>query len=122
MRVTDIINVLRNAGFEVEGPLQQPQADALAPMWLLLASRSQGPDDLEILIAVEGRRTRIDREEILAGVAKVKEGRESGQIKVSVLGTLPRDHRELTREMNALQQGIRERYRFHQPTQGGSGL
>lgn len=114
MLVTDIINLLRNSKFEV-GELQpQSRRDRLAPTWLLLAQRSQGPDNLMLLVAVEGKRTVMDREQMVGERTKIKEGAESGQLKVSLLGTLSRDHKELTREMNALQQGLRERFRFQQ--------
>ncbi|GAA2632935.1 hypothetical protein GCM10010399_76630 [Dactylosporangium fulvum] len=114
MRITDIVTVLRNSKFTVENPRPQTPQDPLAPMWLVLAHRSQGPDDLDLLVAVEGKRAILDREHITSSSVKLKGSAESGQLKVSVLGTLPRDHRELTREMNAFQQKLRERFRFHQ--------
>lgn len=115
-RVTDIINALRNAKFVVEElrPQTQQQQDPLAPTWLLRAERNQGPDSLGLLVAVEGRRAILDREQIMDPSVKLKGSKESGQLKISVLGTLPRDHKELTREMNALQQALRDLFRFHQ--------
>lgn len=111
-RVTDVVNVLRNAGFTVDPPQAQP--DAQAPTWLLMARRSQGPDDLDLLIAIEGRRDTLDREELMGASVRITGTKESGQLTLSVLGTLRRDHRELTRVMNALQQEVRDRFRFHQ--------
>lgn len=117
MRVTDIIRVLSNAGFGVEESRPQSQPDPLAPTWLLMAQRSQGPDNLDLLIAVEGRRTVLDREQIMAdNNVKIIGSKESGHLKVSVLGTLPRDHKELTREMNALQQALRDLFGYKQTT------
>jgi hypothetical protein len=79
------------------------------------ARRSQGPEDLDLLVAVEGKRSVMDREQIMAGsMVKISGNKESGQLKISVLGMLPRDHRELTREMNAFQQALRDRFRFQQ--------
>lgn len=119
MRITDIVNVLSNAGFTVEKLRPQGERDPVAPTWLLLGRRSQGPDELVLLVAVEGKRDIVGRERIHGTDIKVTESAETGQLKISVLGTLPRDHKELTREMNALQQALRERFRFYQS--GGKG-
>jgi hypothetical protein len=114
-RITDIVTVLSNARFKVEPALRPDPQDDLAPSWLLKATRSQGPDELCLLVAVEGRHTRLDREQILAdSTVRIRGDKESGQLKVSVLGTLPVNHKELTREMNALQLALRERFRFQQ--------
>lgn len=114
MRVTDIITVLRNARFETDEPQTPQTQDPLAPVWLIQARRSQGPYQLDLLVAVDGKRIRLDREQIMDASVRVRAGRDSGQLKVSVLGTLRRDHKELTRVMNAVQQELRERFRFHQ--------
>lgn len=114
MRITDLVTVLRNAGFEVESPLRPPPQDPQAPTWLLYAKRSHGPDDLFLLFAVEGKRYMMDREQLMSPDTKLKGRTESGQLKVSVLGTLLRDHKVLTREVNTLQEELRERFKFHQ--------
>ncbi len=116
MRITDIVTVLRNLRFEVE-PWSDPEnkGGTQTPKWLLTARRRQGPDDLDLLVAVEGKRHVMDREQIMAeSMVKISGNKESGQLKISVLGMLPRDHKELTREMNALQQALRDRFRFQQ--------
>ncbi|GAA4475215.1 hypothetical protein [Phytohabitans houttuyneae] len=112
MRINDLVTVLRNAKFSVDKPQAEP--DAVHPTWLLKARRSQGPDELELVIAVEGRRIDLDREQILGTSVKIKGRKESGQLKISVLGNLERDHKELTRVMNAVQRELRDRFRFHQ--------
>jgi hypothetical protein len=117
MRITDIVTVLRNSRFEVNEPWSGPENESgtQTPKWLLTARRSQGPDDLDLLVAVEGKRHVMDREQIMAeSMVKISGNKESGQLKISVLGMLPRDHKELTREMNALQQALRDRFRFQQ--------
>jgi hypothetical protein len=116
MRITDIGTVLRNSKFEVE---QRQDAGNLAnpnsPKWLLSASRRQGPDELELLIAVEGEKYAVDRQQIMGNNrVKISGSKESGRMRLSVLGTLPRDHADLTREMNYLQQSLRDRFRFQQ--------
>ncbi|GAB2613339.1 hypothetical protein Aab01nite_69450 [Paractinoplanes abujensis] len=117
-RITDILTVLSNAGFKavkVQPPGSEPSPDSPAPSWLLMATRRHGPDELYLLVAVEGRRTRLAREQILTDSrVKIRGDKESGQLKISVLGTLPVNHQELTREMNALQLTLRERFRFQQ--------
>ena len=121
MRITDIVTVLRNSRFKVSEPWSAPEnkTDTQSPKWLLKATRSQGPDDLDLLVAVEGKRHRMDREQIMAeSMVKISGNKESGQLKVSMLGLLPRDHKELTREMNALQQALRDRFRFQQTSRG----
>jgi hypothetical protein len=114
IRVTDIANVLHGAGFKVEELRPRDHRDELAPTWLLVARRSEGPDDLELLIAVEGKRFVLGREELIGTNIKHVADRNSGQLKISVLGTLRREHKELTRVMNALQKELRDRYRPHQ--------
>jgi hypothetical protein len=117
MRVTDIVTVLRNSRFDVYMQWSDPENknNSKNPKWLLMAERSQGPDTLDLLVAVEGKRDVIDREQIMAdSMVKLSGNKESGQLRISVLGMLPRDHKELTREMNALQQALRDRFRFQQ--------
>jgi hypothetical protein len=116
MRITDIVTVLRNSKFEVrygEDPRNRQNPDT--PRWLLAAARRQGPDALELLIAVEGEKYVMDREQIMGdNRIKLSGSKESGRMRLSVLGTLPREHADLTREMNLLQQALRDRFRFQQ--------
>jgi hypothetical protein len=114
MRITDISTVLRNAKFQVEhkehpGNRENPSS----PKWLLSAHRLQGPDRLELLIAVEGEKYVLDREQIMGNNRiKISGSKESGRMRISVLGALAHDHFDLTREMNHLQQALRDRFRF----------
>ncbi len=116
MRITDISTVLRNAKFQVEhkehpGNRENPGF----PKWLLSAQRLRGPDKLELLIAVEGERYVLDRQQIMGNNRiKISGSKETGRMRLSVLGTLPRDHFDLTGEMNRLQQALRDRFRFQQ--------
>jgi hypothetical protein len=116
MRITDIITVLRNSRFTTKQE-QDPgnPANPNAPKWLISATRRHGPDTLDLLIAVEGEKYAVDREEIM-GDNRIKQTRskESGRMRLSVLGALPREHAELSREMNLLQQALRDRFRFQQ--------
>jgi hypothetical protein len=115
MRITDICTVLRNAKFKVEPPKEHPgnRDNPDLPKWLLSAQRLHGPDKLELHIAVEGERYVLDRQQIMGNnTIKIAGSKESGRMRLSVLGTLPRDHFDLTREMNYLQQALRDRFRF----------
>jgi hypothetical protein len=114
MRISDIRTVLRNLRFEIEKE-QVVDDNPDAPKWFLLAARSQGPDRMEFWISVEGTRQILDREQIMGNTMVRTSGKKaSGQIKLYVLGILPQKYQELTREMNALQQALRDRYKFQQ--------
>jgi hypothetical protein len=116
MRITDIVTVLRNANFEVvKRSDSSDEADPKAPRWLLHASRRQGPDVLTLLIAVEGEKFAMDRTQIMGdNRIKLSGSKESGRIRLSVLGTVQREHAHLAREMSTLQHALRDRFRFQQ--------
>jgi hypothetical protein len=112
-RIDDIVMVLKMAQFDVDSPevLENP-AESSTPKWVLRASRQ---DSLNLTIAVEGKRYSVQEHQVEQnrGVGQEKT-KDSGWIKLSVRGVLPRDHRELTRQMNELQAALRERYRQQQ--------
>ena len=115
MRVNEIFSVLKNLGFsKVESLLEESRSkDPVAPEWFLRASRSRGPDRMTLWIYVEGTRRRVERKQIM-GDAQIQHtgSRDTGQLRLHVLGRLPRDHKEITREMNALQKALRDRYQY----------
>jgi hypothetical protein len=114
MRINDIMTVLRNAKFHVPQPDPEGE-DEKAPKWRLIATRQQGPDKLTLLIAVEGEKFNMDREQIMGdNRVKVSGSKESGRMRISVLGTAPREHASLTNEINLLHQALRDRFRFQQ--------
>jgi len=114
MRITDIVTVLKMAQFDVNPPVVDPgnAADSSTPKWVLRARRHK--DSLSLTIAVEGRQHSVEEHVVEQGRVGRRRTRESGWIKLSVRGVLPRDHRELTRQMNELQAALRERYRQQQ--------
>jgi len=62
---------------------------------------------------VEGEKYVLDREQIMGNNRiKISGSKESGRMRISVLGALAHDHFDLTREMNHLQQALRDRFRF----------
>ncbi len=116
MRITDIMTALSDAGFKVskvwperQGPETDAQTGSL--YWFLAARRREGPDDMDLWIFVEGKRYTTKRETVMhgGGVTHTTE-LPSGELKVFMRGTLAGDHKELAREMNALQQALRETY------------
>ncbi len=116
MRITDIVNALKDRGFE--DPKIWPTDSALshgnAPgsiTWFLTARRQEGPDNMYLWIFVEGRRFDTERETtVLGGGVTHKTTLQSGELRVFVRGQLARDSKELMHEMNALQLALRERY------------
>jgi len=115
MRVTDIRNVLKGLGFsEIEDKSTEDAHDPDSPEWFLRAKRRRGPDQMDLWVYVEGTRHVLEREQIMGDSrVKTKGGKATGQIRLHMLGRLPRDHREMTREMNALQKALRDRYQYH---------
>jgi hypothetical protein len=114
MRVTDIRNVLKNLGFGKVDERWKDTDDPDAPQWLLKAERRRGPDQMDLWIYVDGTRHVLEREQVM-GNSTVKTTRSgvSGQIRLYLHGRLPRDHQEMTREMNAFHKALRDRYRYH---------
>jgi hypothetical protein len=111
-RVTDIITVLGNRQFKV-APWADPGNDHRAQRWLLTATRNQGSSIMTLLIAVDGIRRTRNIQRLPSDTRKISEHAETGRITLSVLGALPLNHQDLTREMNALHQALRDRYRYH---------
>lgn len=114
MRITDIVTVLKMAQFDVDPPWEDPQnrAASSTPKWVLRAHRPK--DSLRLTIAVEGNRHSFEEHVVEQGRVGQRRTRDSGWIKLSVRGVLPRDHQELTRQMNELQAALRDRYRQQQ--------
>ena len=112
-RIDDIVMVLKMAQFDVDPPevLEDP-AESSTPKWVLRASRPK--DSLSLTIAVEGKRYSVQEHEVEQNRVGHETTKDSGWIKLSVRGVLPRDHGELTRRINELQAVLRERYRQHQ--------
>ena len=111
-RFEDIVSALRDRGFEVEklSPASVDHASG-GMRHFLLARRSEGPYLMALLLIVAGRRYQTERQN-KAGGHTYKSTFDSGEMRVSVLGTLRRDSKELTKEMNALQQALRSRFDF----------
>jgi hypothetical protein len=114
MRVNDIKIVLKSLGFSPVTDVWEDLATADAPQWFLRAERKRGPDQMDLWIYVDGSRHTVEQQQI-EGDSNVKTTKTgiSGQIRLHMLGRLPRDHQEMTREMNALERALRDRYQYH---------
>src|SRR5215469_3770340 len=110
MRITDIVTVLKMAQFDVNPPWEDPEntAESSTPRWVLRAHRPK--DLLRLTIAVEGKRHSVEEHEVEQNRVGRRRTTDSGWIKLSVRGELPRDHHKLTRQMNEVQAALRERY------------
>lgn len=104
-RITDIVTALQDRGFVVE-----PQTLSDRPERFLVARRREGPDYMFMWLLIERRGYQTKRENKVPGGHTYKSVFESGELRVFIRGTLPRDSCELTHEMNALQQTLRERF------------
>jgi len=113
MRITDIRSSLDEQGFTVWPPAATPLPGSTSAVvrWFLAAERQEGPDTMKLWIFVEGRHFETVEETVAVGGGKTNTTRrQSGDLHVFIRGTLARDSKELTHEMNALQQKLRERY------------
>jgi hypothetical protein len=113
-RIDDIVAELRNAQFDVDPYKEVPGStdDPGSQKWVLRARRPT--DSLGLTVAVEGKRQTVEEHVGDQSLVWHGETRSSGWIKLSMRGELPRDHQELTRQMNQLQAALRERYRQQQ--------
>lgn len=105
-RITDIVTALQDRKFEVMSQtLPGDRNDRF-----LVAKRREGPDHMVLWLLIERQRYQTERASKVPGGHTYKSLFESGELRVFIRGTLPRDSRELTHEMNALQQTLRERF------------
>jgi hypothetical protein len=110
MRIADVRTALESRGFVVLN--QQLAAEGPASPALrhfLIATRSEGPDLMELWIYLEGRHQDTERQQQRGG-ARFTTKLNSGELKMFVRGSLPGDSRELVKEMNDLQRALRDRF------------
>jgi hypothetical protein len=105
-RITDIVTALEDRGLLVESQIQSNDGQDR----ILVAKRREGPDYMVMWLLIRQRRYQTEREKKVPGGHTYKSVFESGELRVFIRGTLPRDSCELTHEMNALQQALRERF------------
>jgi hypothetical protein len=115
-RIDDIITALRNRGFTVTFlPRRDVMAAGSQPGanpddWWLKAWRIHGPDTLEMLLYVTGKRYRTRRERQVHGGMAYNTTVDSGELQLYVYGFLPGDSKTIVHEINALRRALRERF------------
>jgi hypothetical protein len=116
MRITDIKTALEDKGFDVRkiwpnhaGPLYNDTTKTVN--WLQVARRKVGPDDMVLWIFTTGRHYETERETVVQGGGVTHKTKlQTGELRIFIRGSLPRDSREVTHTMNALQRTLREGY------------
>lgn len=116
MRITDIETALKDRGFELtwrekHEPPSHPNNPERKVNWGLEARRPKGPDTMKLWIFVEGTHLQTEREIAdPSGRVVHKATLQSGELRIFIRGTLPRNSEELTHEMNTLRGVLQERY------------
>jgi hypothetical protein len=100
-RISDIKTALANRGFEVADPAPEQGPER---RWLS-AQRHEGPDTLRLDLFVEGRRTRRQRR--ASGGESYRGAGDSGELRIYVYGSFPREGRQVSYEVNALRRALR---------------
>src|SRR5581483_9331759 len=97
-------------GFKVSPPSHYSVAEHDPDRWWLSARRIHGPDSLEMLLYVTGKRYRTRRQRQVHGGTTYSTTTDSGELQLYVYGFLPGDSTLVVQEMNALRRALRERF------------
>lgn len=105
-RIDDIMMALKNLGFRArdQWPAQGPEK-----RWLF-AERPEGPDQLRLVLYVEGKQHKSRRQRTVPGGMTYRTELDSGELRIYAYGWLARSSRPVVREMNALRVALRERF------------
>jgi hypothetical protein len=106
MRIADIKTAIVDRGFRIVNEPSTPQAE----MEFIRAKRLEGPDEMELLVLIDGKRQEAQRETQVKGGQTFKSSTESGDLKVYIRGEMRGNSKRLTQEMNALQASLHERF------------
>jgi hypothetical protein len=106
MRIHDIKTALGNLGFTVDEPWSDrgPEARRLS------ATRIEGPDTLQLELYIEGKLHKARRQRRVPGGVTYRTDLESGELRIYIYGSQPRDSQQVVHEMNALRWALRERF------------
>ena len=105
MRIDNIITALRNRGFDAEA-LSEPDPE---DCWIL-ARRLHGPNNLLLMLYVEGNHYKALRQRHVPGGLSYRTHVDSGDLRIYVYGSLARDSEPVVQEVNALRRALRERF------------
>lgn len=106
MRIDDIKTALGNLGYTVDDPRPDggPEARRLS------ARRTQGPDTLQLELYIEGTLHKARRQRRVPGGVTYRTDLDSGEMRIYIYGSQPRDSQQVVHEMNALRRALRERF------------
>jgi len=112
-RARDVIAALVDLGFEVDKPTVSDQKimKTATGIAAIEATRGDPEDAIRLFVYVTGRRHRTERQSQHPGGRRFTSKLETGDMTLVVYGAAPRDARELVHDVNALQLGLRERFR-----------
>jgi hypothetical protein len=106
MRIDDIKTALKNRGFSVADPWRDSGPES---RWLW-ADRVDGPETLRLFLYIEGQRHKARRQRRVPGGVTYRTDLDSGELRIYVYGTLPRESQPVVHEMNALRRALHERF------------
>jgi hypothetical protein len=113
-RVQDIQSALTDLRFEVERVRSRGESKMSKSLTLIAhleARRGDDEDAIRLHLFVLGRQHRTQRESRHRGGRRYTSKLDSGDLTLVVFGEAPRDSSQLVHEVNALQQGLRDRFR-----------
>jgi hypothetical protein len=112
LRIADIQAALGDQRFsiDVDEVLASGEGKNEMLRHLIVARREDGPDVIQLVIVVEGRRHRT-RREVRGPAGRNTSKFTSGDLWMFVRGEAPRDARIAVREINKLQRSLRDRFR-----------
>jgi len=106
MRIDDIRTALENQGFTVE----EKWRDRGPEVRWLSAMRTEGPDTLRLELYVEGKLHKARRQRRVPGGMTYRTDLDSGEMRIYIYGSQPRDSQQVVHEMNELRRALHERF------------
>ena len=106
MRIDDIKTALGNLGFTV----REQWADRGPSARLLTAERREGPDTLGLQLYVQGTMHKARRRRRVPGGVTYRTDLDSGELRIYLYGSQPRESQQVVRQMNELRQALHERF------------
>lgn len=108
-RIEDMTAALGDRGFDVVTHTADERTDN--PEWYIAATRIEGPNKIELFIVVRGRRYTTRRRAQNPGWHRYDSEVDSGELRLTIHGSVPRNSRELTTEVNELRRSLTSRFR-----------
>lgn len=106
MRIDDIKTALGNLGFTV----REQWADRGPSVRLLTAERKEGPDTLGLELYVQGTMHKARRRRRVPGGVTYRTDLDSGELRIYLYGSQPRESQQVVNQMNELRRALHERF------------